>query len=66
MYTIRAMRYPGDTEMVVLGDIITMDECVSSNYGDTKLFFKHQWIEEDAALKPEWADAYFSECYCNH
>ena len=52
--------------MVVLGDIITMDECVSSNYGDTKLFFKHQWIEEDAALKPEWADAYFSECYCNH
>ena len=37
----------------------------SSKFGDTKLFFKHQWIEDDVALKPEWTDAYFNECFCN-
>ena len=49
----------------MLGDVITIDKCISSYYGDTRLFFKHQWIEDDAELKPEWKDAYFSECYCN-
>ena len=49
----------------MLGDVITTDKCISSYYGDTRLFFKHQWIEADAELKPEWKDAYFSECYCN-
>merc|ERR1711935_629038 len=63
LYTIRAMISP--TESIVLGDVVTSDECVSSNFGDTKMFFKHQWIEEDIALRPEWADAYYEDCYCN-
>ena len=65
MYKIKAHNGPDDEEGVVLGDVITTDECISSYYGDTRLFFKHQWIEADAELKPEWKDAYFSECYCN-
>ena len=65
MYTIRAHNGPDDVEGIVLGDVITIDKCISSYYGDTRLFFKHQWIEDDAELKPEWKDAYFSECYCN-
>jgi len=65
LYTIRAHNGPDDEEGIVLGDVITTDECISSYYGDTRLFFKHQWIEADADLKPEWKDAYFSGCYCN-
>ena len=41
------------------------DGLVSSLFGDTKMFFKHQWIEEDIALRPEWADAFYDKCYCN-
>ena len=50
---------------LILGEVVTADECVSSFFGDTKMFFKHQWIEEDIALRPEWADAYYDKCYCN-
>ena len=56
---------PDDIEGSLLGNVITIDECVSSLFGDTHLFFKHQWIEDDVALKSEWSDAYFNDCYCN-
>ena len=62
---MKGMRNPEDSEMVTLGDVVTTDNCVSTKFGDTKLFFKHQWIEDDVALKPEWTDAYFDKCYCN-
>ena len=65
LYTIKAMRSPDDVEGLVLGNAVTADECVSSNFGDTKMFFKHQWIEEDIALMPEWSQSYYEECYCN-
>ena len=59
------MRSPEDLEGFSMGDIVTVDECVSTLFGDTKMFFKHQWIDEDIALKPEWTEAYYDECYCN-
>jgi len=65
LYTMKGMRNPEDSEGFVLGDVVTTDNCLSSKFGDTKLFFKHQWIEDDVALKPEWTDAYFNECFCN-
>ena len=65
LYTMRGHTSPDDLEGFVLGDVITSDACVSSLFGDTKMFFKHQWIEDDVALRPEWADAYFNECFCN-
>ena len=65
LYTIKAMRSPDDVEGFVLGNAVTADECVSSNFGDTKMFFKHQWIEEDIALMPEWSQSYYEDCYCN-
>ena len=66
LYQLRGHQNPGDTEGVLLGDVVTTDNCVTSNYGDTKLFFKHQYIDEDKNLKPEWADGYDFECtpYC--
>jgi len=65
LYTVRTMRDPEDTEGFVLGDMITTDICHPSKYGDTVLAFKHQWVSEDVALKPEWRDAYDESCECN-
>ena len=65
VYTLKAYLSPEDSEGMVLGNVVTTDNCVSSLYGDTRMFFKHQYIEDDIALKPEWTDAYFDKCYCN-
>lgn len=62
LYTIYGMKDPKDTKGVELGTIVTTDECVTSLYGDTKLFFKHQGIDEDAKLMPKWAKAYDEGC----
>ena len=53
---------PDDVAGLDLGAAITTDECVTSLYGDTKLFFKHQYIDDDKEAKPEWAEAYDKEC----
>jgi hypothetical protein len=37
-----------------LGTMTTTSKCVQSLFGDDKLFFRHQRMEEDFALKPEW------------
>lgn len=36
------------------GTLTISSQCVQSLYGDNKLFFRHQRMEEDFALKPEW------------
>ena len=64
LYTIKAMQSPNNP-IEYLGNLVTADECVSSKFGDTEMFFKHQWIEEDIALRPEWTDHYSKDCYCN-
>ena len=66
LYTVKAHKTPEDVEGVVLGDLVTTDACASGSlFGDTKLSFQHQWIEEDVALRPEWSAGYLSDCYCN-
>ena len=66
LYTVTAMQSPDDTEGTLIGEMVTDGECVTgSTFGDSKLFFKHQWIEEDIAQRPEWSDAYYEGCYCN-
>jgi hypothetical protein len=37
-----------------LGTLTTTSQCEQSAYGDTTLFFRHQRMEEDFALRPEW------------
>ena len=64
LYTIKAMQSPNNP-IEYLGNLVTADECVLSKFGDTEMFFKHQWIEEDIALRPEWTDHYSKDCYCN-
>ena len=66
LYTLKAHSSPEDTEGTVLGQVTTTDKCVSSNFGDTRMFFQHQRIEEDKELRPEWAAEYDAKCpnYC--
>lgn len=37
-----------------LGVVATASECRGSKFGDNVLFFKHQRMEDDWALRPEW------------
>jgi len=37
-----------------LGMVTTTSECVQSLFGDLELFFRHQRMEEDFALRPDW------------
>ena len=65
LYSLKAYLSPDDQVGMVLGDLVTIDNCVTSHFGDTQLFFKHQGIEEDVALNPQWTDAYYEDCTCN-
>ena len=65
LYQVKAHQSPEDTEGLFLGNLVTASQCVTSHYGDTKLAFKHQWIEEDLEMRPQWSEAYYDQCYCN-
>eukprot|EP00441_Pelagodinium_beii_P045184 CAMPEP_0197625496 /NCGR_PEP_ID=MMETSP1338-20131121/4852_1 /TAXON_ID=43686 ORGANISM="Pelagodinium beii, Strain RCC1491" /NCGR_SAMPLE_ID=MMETSP1338 /ASSEMBLY_ACC=CAM_ASM_000754 /LENGTH=389 /DNA_ID=CAMNT_0043195923 /DNA_START=24 /DNA_END=1193 /DNA_ORIENTATION=+ len=46
-----------------LGKLTTSSECVQSLFGDTRLSFKHQRIEEDFLQRPSWtSDVNFTGC----
>ncbi len=64
LYTLKAHRNPEDESGIPLGNMITTNHCITSNYGDTALAFKHQWIDDDVAVKPEWSDSYYANCGC--
>ena len=65
IYTMKAYVDPYESETIVLGQLITTGPCVSSYFGDTKLNFPHQRIEDDISLKPEWIEKYAEGCFCN-
>ena len=66
IYELRGHQSPEDAEGWLIGNVVTTDKCVTSLYGDTKMFFKHQLIGLDKYMRPEWAEAYDAECtpYC--
>jgi hypothetical protein len=37
-----------------IGSFVPNDSCVTSQFGDADFFIRHQRIEEDWALRPEW------------
>jgi len=61
LYTVMAHSNPNDAG-TKLGQLIAVDGCTTSKFGDTKLFFRHQRIEEDIQLKPNWKSAYMTQC----
>ena len=62
LYSFVAHSNPADKEGTELAKLVVTDGGYPSKYGDERLFFRHQRIEEDIALKPEWKDAYTKVC----
>jgi len=58
LYSFIAFENPNDMNGTELGKLVVIDGCYPSRYGDEKLFFKHQRIEEDIELMPEWKNDY--------
>jgi len=49
------------------GSLTTTTQCVQSLFGDEKLFFRHQRMEEDFVWRPEWiADATSDVCQASN
>ena len=65
LYTIKGYESPSDEKGVDLGEMINTGKCLTSYFGDRKLNFYHQRIEEDIALKPEWEKDLQTNCMCN-
>ena len=66
LYTLKAHVNPSDDKGITLGVLTNTDHCVISQYGDEKLFFRHQYIEDDIKLRPDWKKAYHKDCFCNY
>ena len=55
---------PGDVTGTELGNMVVADGggCTTSKFGDEHLFFRHQRIEDDIHIKPQWENSYLAEC----
>ncbi len=56
IYQIHAINNPYEAP-VIIGQVVTVSDFTTSNWGDSSLFFKHQIKEEDFALRPDWLKA---------
>lgn len=45
---------------VPIGDLKLQGSMVPSKFGDTEMFIRHQKLDEDIKLKPEWMPYYAS------
>ena len=43
----------GGTETKI-AEVVTASELTTSNWGDEKMFFRHERMENDLAFHPEW------------
>jgi hypothetical protein len=53
LFEVRAIQQYGGPSTVI-GHIELSTKLTTSKFGDEKLFFRHQRMEDDFALKPEW------------
>jgi len=57
VFEIRAFASPMDASqgnVITIGTLTTKGTCHRSLFGDQELFFRHQRMEEDFALAPDW------------
>lgn len=48
-----------------LGDMVTTTDCTTSLYGDSKFFIRHQPIEQDWKLRPDFLKQYPAKAACD-
>ena len=58
IYSLLTYKDPEDNKGTELGKVVNVGKCYASQYGDEKLFFRHQRVEEDMELRPQWANDY--------
>ncbi|CDW76274.1 UNKNOWN [Stylonychia lemnae] len=58
LYKVYAYDGPHSVNKVEIGQLKITSQIMKSEFGDKFLFFKHQDIREDIALKPEWQGSY--------
>ena len=58
LYSFIAHADPKDFGGTELAKLVIVDGCYPSRYGDERLFFKHQRVEEDMELRPDWKKDY--------
>ena len=46
IYELRGHQSPDDEEGWVIGNVVTTDKCVTSLYGDTKMFFNTNYTKK--------------------
>lgn len=56
VYTFASPKEKLAGNKVLLGKLTTVSPCHASLFGDEQLFFRHQRMEEDFALRPQWID----------
>ena len=54
LYSLITHEDPEDKDGSELAQLIAVDGCFPSKWGDEHLFFQHQSASEDAALRPDW------------
>ena len=62
LYSFITHEDPEDEDGSELAQIIAVDGCFPSKYGDEHLFFQHQSGLDDAALRPDWESYYEFGC----
>lgn len=63
LFEVRAQVTPNAPEELI-GSITITDAPTTSKFGDEELFFKHQHMESDYELKPEWLAAIDRKTQC--
>jgi len=65
IFSVSAEANAPSSEAVVIGKVILTDALSRSTFGDNELFFKHQYMEDDFKLRPEWLKAIDPLKECN-
>jgi len=63
LYDVYAQETPTSGQEFI-GKIITATDCTTSTYGDSKLFIRHQRIEDDWNIRTEWVADVNSQTEC--
>lgn len=57
IFEVKAQASPSDATPSIIGHIVLTDQLVLSKFGDEQLFFRHQHMEEDFDIRPDWLSA---------
>eukprot|EP00928_Gymnodinium_smaydae_P062252 TRINITY_DN4615_c0_g1_i1.p1 TRINITY_DN4615_c0_g1~~TRINITY_DN4615_c0_g1_i1.p1 ORF type:complete len:418 (-),score=33.55 TRINITY_DN4615_c0_g1_i1:102-1355(-) len=54
LYKVYALDSPATSRETLIGELKTTSACVTSTFGDKGMSFRHQRMEDDFKLRPDW------------